>query len=179
MKRIRCLQSLLMIGVLGLFSSVSWSQMSCMPGGQLQGNGWCAYPDGSYMPHQLGAQVVLPGPQNRGGSSVSQPPKIINRYGAVALNKSGGSFGSTRMASSEQEAIKGALADCGGTGCSIFSSYKNQCVAMAWGKKNKGGMNFQAFSLQSADAENSALKKCTTSKAQNCQIVLSECSKYK
>ena len=188
MKAVRVLKGSLVGLVLGVLSATAWAQ--CAPGGQfieqqMQGytTGFCTYPSGNYYNHGVNETPVPTGNGSSGDSSSStysrpQPPKIINRYGAVALNKSGGSFGSTRMASSEQEAIKGALADCGGTGCSIFSSYKNQCVAMAWGKKNKGGMNFQAFSLQSADAENSALKKCTTSKAQNCQIVLSECSKY-
>jgi hypothetical protein len=177
MKTIRLLQSLLI--ALGVFSGVVFAHGECPGTGVIDYSSMtCFFPDGSSPPMTIG----VPSSGSSSGSSGSarpQPPKVINKYGAVALNKSGGSFGSVRMASSEQEAIQGALADCGGKGCSIFSSYKNQCVAMAWGKKNRGGMNFQAFSLQSSDAENSALKKCTTSKAQNCQIVLSECSKYR
>ena len=178
MKRIRCLQSLLMIGVLGLFSSVSWSQMSCMPGGQLQGNGWCAYPDGSYMPHQLGAQVVLPGPQNRGGSSVSQPPKIINRYGAVAWNSATNNFSSAKNESSKSQANSVALAGCG-VGCKIMNSYANSCIAVAWGAKRVGSTTITESNPNLQIAESNALAKCNRSKAQNCKIVLSECSKYK
>jgi hypothetical protein len=182
----KTIKNLLVVLGFGLLSATAWAQ--CAPGGQFieqQGQGVtygiCTYPSGNYYTHGANETPVPTGSGSSGGSGSArpQPPKVINKYGAVALNKSGGSFGSVRMASSEQEAIQGALADCGGKGCSIFSSYKNQCVAMAWGKKNRGGMNFQAFSLQSSDAENSALKKCTTSKAQNCQIVLSECSKYR
>ena len=170
MSLMKLLSSCLVAGVL---SATAWAQNPETGALMTDPNIGCAYGYDQYGYMNCG------GSNASSGSARPQPPKIINRYGAVALNKSGGSFGSTRMASSEQDAIQGALADCGGKGCSIFSSYKNQCVAMAWGKKNRGGMNFQAFSLQSADAENSALKKCTTSKAQNCQIVLSECSKYK
>ena len=170
----KAIKNLLLVLGFGLLSATATAQNPETGALMTDPNVGCAYGYGQYGYMNCGG-----GSGGSSGSARPQPPKVINRYGAVALNKSGGSFGSVRMASSEQEAIQGALADCGGKGCSIFSSYKNQCVAMAWGKKNRGGMNFQAFSLQSSDAENSALKKCTTSKAQNCQIVLSECSKYR
>ena len=113
------------------------------------------------------------------GSARSQPPKVINRYGAIAMNSKTGSYNSSFGQDSSKQASKQALDKCG-SGCRISTTYANQCVAMAWGlpkNKNKKGSLPLGFAEVSKIAESKALEKCNIT-SNNCQIVLSECSKY-
>ena len=176
---IQVLKGLLLVGVLGLFSSASWGQMSCMPGGQLQGNGWCAYPDGSYMPHQLGAQVVLPGPQNRGSSSVPQKPRVLaSKYGAVALDMKTGGFDSSYDEVSEAVAKSKALQKCASKDCKIIGYYRNTCTALARGQISKTrGVTPIQYGITKAIAETKAIARCEAIGAKDCKIMMpAECS---
>jgi hypothetical protein len=176
MKTIRLLQSLLI--ALGVFSGVVFAHGECPGTGVIDYSSMtCFFPDGSSPPMTIG----VPSSGSSSGSSGSarpQPPKIINRYGAVAMNLNTGFFDSVYNESSRTTAEKSALSKCG-SGCILISSYSNQCAAVGFGraKNGKGGYRGIATNPDSKVAESKALASCNA-KANNCQIILSECSKY-
>jgi hypothetical protein len=174
MKMIRILQSVLVGLVVGLLNVSAWAQNPETGALMTDPNVGCAYGYGQYGYMNCGG-----GSNGRGaGSSRTQPPKIINRYGAVAMNLNTGFFDSVYNESSRTTAEKSALSKCG-SGCILISSYSNQCAAVGFGKaKNgKGGYRGIATNPDSKVAESKALASCNA-KANNCQIILSECSKY-
>jgi hypothetical protein len=59
----------------------------------------------------------------------------------------------------------------------IAASYSNQCVGVAWGSVKRGSQVIAEAGTSIQVAQNNALKKCSRL-AKNCQIYLSECSKY-
>ena len=181
----KAIKNLLLVLGFGLLSATAWAQ--CAPGGQFieqQGQGVtygiCTYPSGNYYTHGANETPVPTGSGSSGssGSAQPQPPKIINRYGAVAWNSATNNFSSAKNESSKSQANSVALAGCG-VGCKIMNSYANSCIAVAWGAKKVGSTTITASNPNLQIAESNALAKCNRSKAQNCQIVLSECSKYK
>jgi hypothetical protein len=181
----KAIKNLLVVLGFGLLSASAWAQ--CAPGGQFieqQGQGVtygiCTYPSGNYYTHGANETPVPTGSGSSGssGSARPQPPKVVNRYGAVAWNTKSNLFDSTYNADSRSAAEQSALSKCG-AGCKIISSYSNQCTALAIGypKKGKGSYVTPASNINSKTAESKALASCSI-KAKNCQIVLSECSKY-
>jgi hypothetical protein len=185
MKAIRILKGFLVVLGLGLLGSAAWAQ--CAPGGQFieqQGQGVtygiCTYPSGNYYTHGANETPVPTGSGSSGGSGSArpQPPKVINRYGAVAWNNKTGGFDSAYNEDSRVKAEASALKKCG-VGCIVVSSYSNQCVAIGFGslKKGRGGYRGVATNLIPKVAESKAFASCNA-KANNCQIILSECSKY-
>lgn len=159
--------------VAGILSITAWAQNPETGALMTDPNIGCAYGYDQY------------GYMNCGGSSGSsgaarpQPPKIINRYGAVAMNLQTGVFDSTSNEGSQRVAEKSALSKCG-AGCKIISSYWNQCTAIGYGqskKNSKASYQTVGVNLNSKVAESKALSSCNA-KANNCQIILSECSKY-
>lgn len=177
MKTIRLLQSLLI--ALGVFSGVVFAHGECPGTGVIDYSSMtCFFPDGSSPPMTIG----VPSSGSSSGSSGSarpQPPKIINRYGAVAMNLRTSLFDSANNEGSQRAAEKLALSKCG-AGCKIISSYWNQCAAIGYGqskKNSKAGYQTVGVNLNPKIAESKALASCNA-KANNCQIILSECSKY-
>jgi hypothetical protein len=180
MKTIRLLQSLLI--ALGVFSGVVFAHGECPGTGVIDYSSMtCFFPDGSSPPMTIG----VPSSGSSSGSSGSarpQPPKIINRYGAVAMNSKTGGYDSSFGQDSSKQASKQALDKCG-SGCRIIATYANTCAAMSWGSYQnssaKNGKTSVEFGANSQIAEANALKSCKAKGNQNCQIVFSECSKYK
>ncbi|MGL4768267.1 MAG: DUF4189 domain-containing protein [Formosimonas sp.] len=121
-------------------------------------------------------------PKDNGSQSTpsfpTSPPVVVNRYGAVAWNNSNNQFDSSFNESTTQKAKQLALARCGKS-CSIISSYANQCIAISVGFKprNQGGYRRVEYNINPLEAEAVALNRCNQ-QAQNCEIVLSECSRY-
>jgi hypothetical protein len=169
----------------GLLSASAWAQ--CAPGGQFieqQGQGVtygiCTYPSGNYYTHGANETPVPTGSGSSGssGSARPQPPKIINRYGAFAYDRSNNKFGYGNNKSSQSLANAEALKSCATKGCKVFGTYSNQCAALVWGKKRTdGGIVMFDVALNQRNAEEAALRSCSK-KAQNCQVLISECSKY-
>jgi hypothetical protein len=185
----KTIKNLLVVLGFGLLSATAWAQ--CAPGGQFieqQGQGVtygiCTYPSGNYYTHGANETPVPTGSGSSGssGSARPQPPKIINRYGAVAMNSKTGGYDSSFGQDSSKQASKQALDKCG-SGCRIIATYANTCAAMSWGSYQnssaKNGKTSVEFGANSQIAEANALKSCKAKGNQNCQIVFSECSKYK
>jgi hypothetical protein len=98
------------------------------------------------------------------------------------MNSKTGGYDSSFGQDSSKQASKQALDKCG-SGCRIIATYANTCAAMSWGSYQnssaKNGKTSVEFGANSQIAEANALKSCKAKGNQNCQIVFSECSKYK
>jgi hypothetical protein len=182
MKAIRILKSSLVGLVLGLLSMSAWAQV-CGDGGQIVSNGGsllCVNGSAGTRPYGSHTYDGVGAPSSGAGGSVSrpQPPKIINRYGAFAYDRSNNKFGYGNNKSSQSLANAEALKSCATKGCKVFGTYSNQCAALVWGKKRTdGGIVMFDVALNQRNAEEAALQSCSK-KAQNCQVLISECSKY-
>jgi hypothetical protein len=182
MKAIRILKSSLVGLVLGLLSMSAWAQV-CGDGGQIVSNGGsllCVNGSAGTRPYGSHTYDGVGAPSSGAGGSVSrpQPPKVINRYGAVAWGNKTNKFYSSKNESTKTQANAVALAGCG-KDCKIISTYANTCTAVAWGvkKNSKGSITLPESDSNLKVAESKALASCNA-KANNCQIILSECSKY-
>ena len=114
---------------------------------------------------------------NTGSAIGSSAPRVIlpDSWGAVAWNFKTGGFDSSFGMASSSTAKSLAMQKCG-KGCKITTTYKNQCLAYAFGSQPKAAGYFSNVSDRNqARAEQLALNNCSE-KAQNCQIVISECS---
>jgi hypothetical protein len=167
MKTIKNLLLVLGFGLLGATATAQNPETGAL---MTDPNVGCAYGYGQYGYMNCGG-----GSGGSSGSAQPQPPKIINRYGAVAVGKKG--FDSSYNQSSQDDASKTALSKCG-DGCSILATYKNQCVGLVSGKKNGGSLLFLGYSLKENIAQNNAFKNCSKT-AKNCKLIAVECSKYK
>ena len=168
MKTIQVLKGLLVTSMLSVATMI-WAQNPETGALMTDPNVGCAYGYGQYGYMNCG------GSGGSSGSAQPQPPKVINRYGAVAVGKKG--FDSSYNQSSQDDASKTALSKCG-DGCSILATYKNQCVGLVSGKKNGGSLLFLGYSLKENIAQNNAFKNCSKT-AKNCKLIAVECSKYK
>ena len=172
MKTIKNLLIVLGLGF-GLLSATATAQNPETGALMTDPNVGCAYGYDQYGYMNCG------GSSGSSGSARPQPPKVVNRYGAVAMNLNTGLFDSAYNEDSRATAETIALSKCG-AGCKIISSYGNQCAAVGLGtaKNGKGGYRGIATNRDPKVAESKALASCNA-KAKNCQIILSECSKYK
>ena len=168
----KTIKSLLVVLGFGLLSATASAQNPETGALMTDPNIGCAYGYDQYGYMNCG------GSGGSSGSARPQPPKVINRYGAVAWNNATNNFSSAKNESSKSQANSVALAGCG-VGCKIMNSYANSCIAVAWGAKKIGSTTITESNPNLQIAESNALAKCNRSKAQNCKIVLSECSKYK
>jgi hypothetical protein len=99
-------------------------------------------PPGMFPTNPSGAQgpmgcAPIPGYNNR-QQNQQQPPQIWEpRWGAIATDGDGGSFGASINAPDQESADQSALADCrarkGSSKCEIEIAYVNQCAAMVAG----------------------------------------------
>ena len=111
-----------------------------------------------------------------GYSSYPTAPALRSSFGAVAVNPHTARFGYSGKQASKQASKQAALEDCDQQGCKVIATYSNQCAALAWGKRNDGrGYFASGFNLNNTVAAQNALSNCN-SKANNCQVLVSECS---
>ncbi len=116
--------------------------------------------------------------QNSGGSQNStraSKPKvvIVNKYGAVTVNKKTGMFDSAFGESTKKLAVQNALKRCGSRFCYVFFTYSNQCAAVTWGD----GTLFRGLGMTSKEAESASMNSCQSSQAKTCKILMpAECS---
>ena len=168
----KTIKNLLVVLGFGLLSATATAQNPETGALMTDPNIGCAYGYDQYGYMNCG------GSGGSSGSARPQPPKVINRYGAIAWNTQTNLFDSAYNENSAATAKQLALTRCG-NGCRVISSYSNQCVAAAIGSPKNGRGTYIATSpnINSKIAESKALASCNA-KAKNCQIVLSECSKY-
>ncbi len=115
----------------------------------------------------------------QGGFASAPRVTIVNRYGAVAFDDSRNSYGWSVKHDSLAEAEHAAIADCGGAFCKTVATFQNSCVAFAGGRNRVNGfVGFSEFHRNNPKiAEKRALNACSR-KANNCHILVSDCSRY-
>lgn len=118
-------------------------------------------------------------------SAQTLPKKIINttiihkasKYGAYAINKKTGIGGGAIEMNSKAEARREAIKKCENGGrnvpCQIAMQVRNGCMAIAQGKIGGKWKTFYAIEKPRL-TEKSALNKCNTAGASNCEITLFE-----
>lgn len=103
----------------------------------------------------------------------SDGPQWETRWGAIATGR--GAFGAAENARSKKEAEKTAMARClqstVNARCAIKGSYKNQCVALAWG--DKGSISYRG-PIESENRQK-AMELCSR-ETTDCAIYYSACS---
>jgi hypothetical protein len=168
----KTIKNLLLVLGFGLLSASASAQNPETGALMTDPNVGCAYGYGQYGYMNCG------GSAGSSGSARPQPPKVVNRYGAIAWNNKTGAFDSAVNQDSKKKAVSVALNKCG-KDCTIVSTYANQCTSVVWGQKNSGstGKLFYGNSLNQSTAESQALQNCSKA-ARNCQVFISECSKY-
>ena len=123
-----------------------------------------------YQPGSTGYNtVVVPG--NALGKEATRSP---NRWGAFSLG-TGGKFGWSMGARTEEEAKRMAQDDCARNGspdCSVEKTFVNTCGALAWGVDNWTTSFAPPRKSSLRDLELEALSRCGT----ECTIIRSGCS---
>lgn len=163
----RSLLTCLTSGVFFLYAGFIHAQAACPPGtipyGTGQGQNTCGPDDSQQQPQQ---QQLAPPP----------PAQIWDqRWGAIATDGPGGSFGASTNSSSQENADKTALADCrakkGSSKCEIEITYFNQCAAMVAGDvgyNTKAGLTIDL-------AIQAAMKVCSAAD-KHCYAYYTACS---
>ncbi|MEB1609001.1 DUF4189 domain-containing protein [Xanthomonas campestris pv. campestris] len=141
-------------------------------------------PAGQYPIGGQGAIACAPIPQSQ--TQQAQPTPIgkwIKTWGAVALDESEvGALGVSVGKLSENDARQAALANCfkaGGTRCKEWTTYRNQCIAIAEpynnGRSVSGSLQFVTGpSLEKNNRE--ASSRCFSKNKINCRVIYSACS---
>lgn len=97
-----------------------------------------------------------------------------DRWGAIAMGKSGAGFSAIEGAESKRSASRGALAACrqkGASECKLIVEYSNQCTALAWGRTY--WVTWRALTASEAE------KKATNASSKeddDCRVMYSACS---
>ncbi|PBP86157.1 DUF4189 domain-containing protein [Pseudomonas syringae] len=158
------------IFVLAFYANISYAEGGC-PAGQ--------YPIGGQ-----GAVACAPIPQSQ--TQQAQPTPIgkwIKTWGAVALDRADtGAIGASIGKISESDARQDAIHNCikgGGTECKGWTTYENQCIAIAEPYKGEksvpGSLQFVTGpSLEKIKGE--ASEKCTSKNNMTCRVFYSDCS---
>jgi hypothetical protein len=137
-------------------------------------------PPGMFPTNPPGSQgpvgcAPIPGYNNQ-QQSRQRPPQIwVDRWGAIATDGDGGSFGASTNAPDQESADEAALAECrvkkGSSKCKIEIDYGNQCVAMAAGDigyNTKAGLTIHL-------AIQAAMKVCSAATT-HCYAYYTACS---
>lgn len=102
--------------------------------------------------------------------------RSATRFGAIAVSKSGASYGTATGYSSQYAAEASALIYCEqnaepGT-CSIATWYWNKCGSLAMSSDGSWGADW-ASSLRSAAAK--AMRHCTSAGGKDCEVKYAQC----
>lgn len=155
----------LLNGLLLFYAGVIHAQAACPPG---------------TIPYGTGQGQNMCGPddiQNQQASPPPQPPQPLweSRWGAIATDGDGGSFGASTNLATQKSAEGAALADCRSkkesSTCKVELSYVNQCAAMVAGDI---GYNTQA-GLTADIAVQKGMKVCSAATT-HCYAYYSACS---
>ncbi|QWP75708.1 DUF4189 domain-containing protein [Lysobacter sp. K5869] len=101
-------------------------------------------------------------------------PVWLDRWGAVATDKSTGAFGAADTVSERDRAVKKAIKQCkknNGMNCEIRLTYRNGCASMVSGKER--GF-FQGDPARDG-AISIAMRRCKD-KDTDCRVVYTRCS---
>lgn len=108
-----------------------------------------------------------------------EPPPVaprdwLTQWGAIAVDESNRSVGTSTQVASQAEAEREALRICareGGAGCKVVLAYRDQCGVLAWGS----GFYASARGPDVPGASEMALARCARS-AVDCKIAYTDCA---
>jgi hypothetical protein len=149
-------------GLLLLYAGVISAQAACSPG---------------MIPYGTGQGQAFCGPDDSQRQSPPRPPapQWVDRFGAIATDGPGGSFGASTDMPSRASADDAALLDCrskkGSATCEIEISYWDQCAAMVAGHS---GYNTKAGVTVDLAIE-TAMKVCNDADT-HCHVYYTACS---
>jgi hypothetical protein len=153
-----------------LATSMSVVAQTACPVGVPPGDPRCG-PSPSWHPGQPQNDAVTTSPQPR---VVERWEVFDDRFGAVALDESG-AFGMSSGATSREQAVADALAQCGARGgrqCEVVNEARNLCTTFAWG----GGIA-DADNGEDVDAsQRNALMGCAKGGGKGCEVIETACS---
>ena len=118
---------------------------------------------------------------NSGNSYNNMNPVIIDvpsKYGAIVYSKKTGLITDSANEDSLEEAKRVAIRKCEkgdpSKSCVVFSWVRNGCLAMATGQKNGRRTIMTGSSRMEGKSEKDALKRCISSKSEECTIIAPE-----
>ncbi|WP_338339884.1 DUF4189 domain-containing protein [Xanthomonas euvesicatoria] len=161
---------ILVLFTLLLLSQAARAEQGCPPG---------QYPIGGQ-----GAMACAPLPQAQTQQVQPKPlGKWIKTWGAVVLDDSEiGALGVSTGKLSEVDAQQAALANCanvGGTQCREWTTYRNQCIAVAEpyrdGKSAPGSLQFVTGPSSEKNVRD-ASSKCSSKNKVGCRVIYSACT---
>lgn len=145
-----------------LCMTVAHAEGGCPPGEYpQQGQGWKTC-------------VPIPGAQDT-QQSAPRPPKWIDQWQALAVDKVKALMGTALGRRSSDESAKAAMSDCrskGGSNCEVLITFQNGCIAMAVGHTT---LNTQG-AANKVSAEKAAMDVCEEAE-DGCHIYYSSCNK--
>lgn len=106
--------------------------------------------------------------------SAEPPARWMDTWGAIAADADNGSLGTVVGMSSEQEALRAALAQCrakGGAKCEVDLTYYNQCAVMILGNKTYATARAETIER----ATQLGMKTCNAENTK-CRVYYSDCS---
>jgi Domain of unknown function (DUF4189) len=128
-------------------------------------------PPGMYPPNPANTSVCYPFPESQQTAPVQQPQAPRGhwetRWGSIAVDGVRGKLGGVINHKTKQAAEKAALAEC-------YSTYYNQCSAVAWGDSKYTGSGRATIEEASQDA----MQGCSEATS-NCVVVYNACSNAK
>ncbi|PPT43480.1 hypothetical protein XarjCFBP7653_00615 [Xanthomonas arboricola] len=104
--------------------------------------------------------------------------KWESRWGAIAIDDSTGSVGTSSDLKSKSDAASKAISTCAledSKRCKLITTYSNQCIALAW-PSIKGKPASTGLAQDESYAKTRAVNNCNESGG-DCKAVYSACSK--
>jgi hypothetical protein len=96
-----------------------------------------------------------------------------DRWGAIAVDASTGTFGASKDKLNKRDANNAAIEDCqsdGDRGCKVLISYYSQCIALA--QASTGGILFAETAPRLEDAKANSVKDCGND---SCSVIYTDC----
>ncbi|WP_425492568.1 DUF4189 domain-containing protein [Luteibacter aegosomaticola] len=137
----------------------------CAPGVPSAGNPGCIPPNQANSPYFQ--------PPTAPGMAPAPEPIWEDRWGAIAVDASTGTFGASKDKLNKRDANDAAIKDCqseGDRGCEVLISYYSQCVALA--QASTGGLLFAETSPRLENAKTHALAECGKD---SCSVMYTDC----
>lgn len=96
-----------------------------------------------------------------------------DRYGAIAYGSHSGRYGYATDLSTRHEAERAAIRNCDSRDCEVKVWFRNNCGALAVGKR---GITGWAYNTRRGEARDRALEECRN-RTRECKIVVETCSR--
>lgn len=131
------------------------------------------YPIGA-PPGQNGPQACAPIPGNEGARR-PRGPRVVEMWGAIAVDKDSGIWGANNVSASKRKAKKAAQLACrqnGGEKCAVKVTFQNGCGALVVGNGFQKAVRSFVINAATWRAE----EACKKSGDSSCHMVYAQCT---